>query len=258
MLKLQRLNQHLEVKSFPSKEYIRSAFPNLYNTMKSEKTHSHIPFQREHQYSDEEMIKRSGEFYKLMDQRRSLRFFSDQPVPKEVIDNIIRTASTAPSGAHKQPWKFCVISNKELKNTIRKMAEEEEHASYHGRMTQEWIKDLEPLGTDWVKEFIDIAPWIIVVTKIPYELGENGKKINNYYVAESVGLAAGFLLAAIHHAGLVALTHTPSPMNFLAKALNRPENERPFLLIPVGHPAKNATVPKLKRKSLEEVAVYYD
>jgi iodotyrosine deiodinase len=219
--------------------------------------YEHIPYIST-SLAEEEVLARSAEFYELMNKRRSLRFFSDKNVPKEVIDNIIQTASTAPSGAHKQPWRFCVISNKELKSRIRKMAEEEEYTSYNGRMKEDWLKDLEPLGTDWVKEFIDVAPWVIIVMKVPYNVSESGEKLNNYYVTESVGLAAGFLLAAVHFAGLVALTHTPSPMNFLSAALSRPENERPFLLIPVGYPAENATVPNLRRKSLEEVAVYYD
>ena len=208
-------------------------------------------------FEEGEMIKRSEEFYTLMDKRRSVREFSDKPVPREIIDNILRVASTAPSGAHKQPWTFCVISNAELKAEIRALAEEEEKRSYNGRMSERWLKDLEPLGTDWVKEFIDIAPWIIVVMKCAYEI-EDGQKYNNYYVNESVGIASGFLIAAIHNAGLVTLTHTPSPMNFLAKALKRPENERPFLLLPVGYPADTVEVPDLTRKPLSDVAVYYD
>ena len=216
----------------------------------------HIPFVRE-EYSAEEMIIRSSSFYTWMNTRRSVRDFSDRPVPKEVIENILKTAGTAPSGAHKQPWTFCVISNKELKHRIREMAEKEEHESYNGRMTEEWLKDLAPIGTDWHKPFIDIAPWIIVAFKKPYDLVE-GKKKNNYYVVESVGLACGFLIAAIHHAGLITLTHTPSPMNFLSQALNRPENERPFLLLPIGYPAENATVPDLKRKELNEYVTFYE
>jgi nitroreductase len=203
------------------------------------------------------MIDRSNKFYEFMDSRRTVRDFSDKPVPKEVIEKIILTASTAPSGAHKQPWTFCVISNKELKSKIRKMAEEEEYKSYNERMPDEWIEALAPLGTDWNKPFIDIAPWIIIVFKKSYDLVD-GKKKNNYYVNESVGLAAGFLLAAIHHAGLVALTHTPSPMNFISEALQRPENEKPILLIPIGYPAENVLVPDLKRKPLEGVAVFYE
>lgn len=208
-------------------------------------------------FDAEEMIKRSEEYYNWMDTRRSARDFSDKPVPKEVIDNIIRAASTAPSGAHKQPWTFCVVGNPELKSKIRKAAEEEEYESYNNRMPEEWLSDLRPLQTDWHKEFLEIAPWLIIVFKKIYEPSENGKKKNNYYVQESVGLASGFLLSAIHNAGLVALTHTPSPMNFLTNILERPAHEKPFLLIPVGYPADNCLVPKLERKSLEEVAKYY-
>lgn len=208
-------------------------------------------------FDAEEMIKRSEEYYNWMDTRRSARDFSDKPVPKEVIDNIIRTASTAPSGAHKQPWTFCVVGNPELKSKIRKAAEEEEYESYNNRMPEEWLADLRPLQTDWHKEFLEIAPWLIIVFKKIYEPSEDGKKKNNYYVQESVGLASGFLLSAIHNAGLVALTHTPSPMNFLTNILERPAHEKPFLLIPVGYPADNCLVPKLERKPLEEVAKYY-
>lgn len=216
-----------------------------------------IPY-RNDTYSEIEMVQRAHDFYKWADQRRSVRDFSDKEVPLEVMKDLIRTASTAPSGAHKQPWTFCLISNKELKSRLRHLAEEEEYKSYNGRMSEEWLKDLAPLGTDWKKEFIDVAPWIVVIMKKVYETGKDGEKLNNYYVAESVGLAAGFFLMAVHNAGLVALTHTPSPMNFILKALNRPDNERPFLLIPVGYPAENAKVPKLQRKALDEVLELYD
>ncbi len=215
-----------------------------------------ISYHRE-TYSKEEMISRSKSFYQWMDKRRTVRDFSDKPIPKEVIDHIILTASTAPSGAHKQPWTFCVVSDPDLKTQIRKAAEDEEYESYNSRMPPEWLDDLKPLQTDWHKPFLEIAPYLIVVFKKTYDPAPNHEKKTNYYVAESVGLASGFLLAAIHHAGLVALTHTPSPMNFLTKLLKRPENERPFLLIPVGYPADETFVPKLKRKSLEEVAIYY-
>lgn len=207
-------------------------------------------------FTAKEMIEKSAEFYKWLDKRRSVRDFSDQPVPLEVVKNIIMSASTAPSGAHKQPWTFCLISNQKLKKELRKLAEEEEYKSYNGRMTDEWLKDLAPLGTDWQKEFIEIVPWIIVVMKRPYEIVD-GKKKNNYYVSESVGIACGMLLSAIHNAGLVSLTHTPSPMNFLIKALNRPENERPFLLIPIGYAKIGAKVPDIKRKNIDEVIQYY-
>jgi len=209
------------------------------------------------EHSPEEMITRSESFYREMDKRRSVRHFSNRPVPKAVIDNVIKTASTAPSGAHKQPWTFCVITNKLLRSELRKLAEEEEFRSYNGRMSEEWLRDLEPLGTDHQKPFIEEAPYLIVVFKRVFEF-ENDEKHQNYYVNESVGIAVGFLLAAIHHAGLAALTHTPSPMNFLAEALDRPKNERPFLVIPVGYPADGAVVPDLTRKTLETVCRYYD
>lgn len=216
-----------------------------------------IPFSHE-SYSEEEMLNRSSNFLDWADCRRSVRDFSSKPVPKEVIENILMTASTAPSGAHKQPWTFCLISNSELKSRLRQLAEQEEKKSYDGRMSDEWLEDLAPLGTDWEKEFIDIAPWIVIVMKRVYEMGNNGQKRNNYYVSESVGIASGFLIMAIQNAGLVTLTHTPSPMNFIAKALNRPENERPFLLLPIGFPSKDAKVPELIRKSKEQVIEYYD
>lgn len=209
------------------------------------------------QYSDIETSQRSADFYNYMDKRRSLRDFSDKPVAKEVIENIIKTASSAPSGAHKQPWTFCAVGDPEIKKAIKEAAEEEEYTNYHGRMSEDWLEDLAPFGTDWHKPFLEIAPWLIIVFKKAYDLDAAGNKTKNYYVNESVGLAAGFLLTAIHNAGLVSLTHTPSPMNFLQKILKRPENERAFLLIPVGYPIEGATVPKLERKGLDEVAVFY-
>lgn len=215
-----------------------------------------IPFQSEN--PDHETLKaRSNSYFELMNKRRSLRMFSDREVPKEVIETLIRTASTAPSGAHKQPWTFCAIQNQEIKKAIRIAAEKEEYENYHGRMSEDWLKDLEPFDTDWHKPFLEIAPWLIVVFKKAYDIGPNNEKLKNYYVQESVGLAAGFLLAAIHQCGLVALTHTPSPMNFLSEILQRPEKEKPFLLIPVGYAADGAMVPDLKRKALEEVSVFF-
>lgn len=207
-------------------------------------------------YSADEMLKRSEEFYGWLDRRRSVRDFSDQPVDRKIIENLLRAASTAPSGAHKQPWTFCVVSDPQLKKEIRKGAEEEEYESYNGRMSPEWLEDLRPLQTDWKKPFLEIAPYLIVVFKKAYDILPDGTKRTNYYVNESVGIACGLLLAAIHHAGLCALTHTPSPMNFLSKLLKRPENERPFLLIPVGYPAGETYVPKLTRKGLSEIAVF--
>lgn len=209
-------------------------------------------------FDAEEMINRSLAHFEWMDKRRTIRDFSDRPVPKEVIENIIKAASTAPSGAHKQPWTFCAVSSPLIKRQIRLAAEEEERINYNGRMSDTWLEDLAHLGTDEHKPFLEIAPWLIIVFKRAYEFGENGTKRNNYYVNESVGLACGFLLAAIHQVGLGALTHTPSPMKFLTKILNRPENERPFLLIPVGYPAEDTTVPDLTRKGLHEMALFYE
>jgi iodotyrosine deiodinase len=215
-----------------------------------------IPYQQDH-VTQETALKRSQAFWAFMEKRRSVRDFSATPVQKEVIDYIIKTASTAPSGAHKQPWTFCVVSDPDIKKEIRAAAEIEEHESYTSRMSDAWREDIRPLQTDWHKPFLETAPYLIIVFKRTYEILEDGSKRNNYYVNESVGLACGLLLAAIHHAGLVALTHTPNPMNFVSRILKRPENERPFLLIPVGYPAEETFVPDLKRKTLEEIAVYY-
>ncbi|MCC6723065.1 MAG: nitroreductase family protein [Saprospiraceae bacterium] len=215
----------------------------------------HIPFQAQ-TFNEKEMLQRSHDFLENMQWRRSLRFFSDRPVPKEIIENIVMTASTAPSGAHKQPWTFCIVGDPAVKAKIREAAEEEERESYNGRMSEEWLRDLAPLGTDWQKPFLEIAPWLIIVFKKAYEM-EGGERRKCYYVNESVGIACGFLLAAIHQAGLGSLTHTPSPMNFLQRILDRPDNERPYLLIPVGYPAEGATVPDLRRKTLEQVSVWY-
>ncbi len=219
--------------------------------------HPYVKYTHVH-YGAEEMVLKSKLFHGWMDTRRSVREFSDKPVPKEVIDRVILSASTAPSGAHKQPWTFCVVSNPAIKSKIREAAEKEEYDSYHGRMSDSWLKDLQPLGTDWHKPFLETAPYLIIVFKKPYNIGPNGEKLNNYYVNESVGIACGFLLTAIHEAGLVTLTHTPSPMNFLAKILERPGNERAFLLLPVGYEADEVYVPDLSRKGLDEVAVYYE
>lgn len=214
-----------------------------------------IPYTPE-RLTEEETRKRAEAFYSLMQKRRTVRDFSDREIPDEVIDTLIMTASSAPSGGHKQPWQFCVVRDKDIKRRIRIAAEKEEYESYNVRMPQEWKDDLAVLGTDWQKPFLEIAPALIVVFKRSYEIIDDRKK-NNYYVSESVGLACGFLLAAIHNAGLAALTHTPSPMNFLSQILERPSNEKPFLLIPIGYPADNCTVPKLTRKPENEVITYY-
>lgn len=207
--------------------------------------------------SSEDLIKNSEKYYQEINKRRSIRDFSDKEVPKEVIKNIIKAAGSAPSGAHKQPWTFCVISNTKLKSEIRKLAEKEEYENYHGRMSDSWKEDLEHLGTDHIKEFLEVAPYLIVVFKKVYDLDEEGGKLQNYYVNESVGIAVGFLITAIHQAGLVTLTHTPSPMKFLQTALRRPKNEKAFLLLPVGYPAKDCKVPDLKRKNLDEISFWF-
>ena len=205
-----------------------------------------------------ESLYKSDIYFKWLSTRRSIREFSPRPVAREIIENIIRSASAAPSGAHKQPWTFCAISNPKIKSAIRKAAEKEEYENYHSRMSKEWLDDLKPFGTNEEKPFLEIAPWLIVVCSKSYDFDDSGKKLNNYYVKESVGLASGMLLTAIHNAGLCALTHTPSPMNFLMKILNRPKNERPFLLVPVGYPAENCMVPDLQRKPLELVSEWYE
>jgi iodotyrosine deiodinase len=204
----------------------------------------------------ESMMQAAAEHYLKLCRRRSVRDFSPKPIAASIIRDILMTASTAPSGANKQPWTYCAVADPLLKSAIRKAAEQEEYENYHSRMSTEWLRDLAPLGTDENKEFLDIAPWLIIVFKKSYDITE-GEKRKNYYVTESVGISCGFLLEAVYEAGLVALTHTPSPMNFLKKILNRPENETPFLLIPVGYPADEAMVPDIQRKNELDVIVWY-
>jgi len=218
--------------------------------------YTHVLYESE-AYTTAESISKSEAFYNWLETRRSVREYSSQPIAKSVIENIIKSASTAPSGAHKQPWTFCAISNAELKTQIRLAAEVEERQTYSKRMSDRWKADLAPLGTDTNKPFIEDAPWVIVAFKRVYEHEDNVKH-NNYYVNESIGIACGMLISAIHNAGLVTLTHTPSPMNFLSKLLDRPSNERAFLLLPIGYPKQPAYVPDLQRKTLDEVAVFYE
>jgi len=203
----------------------------------------------------EEQLRRSREFLRAMASRRTVRAFSPEPAPVEVIENAIRVAALAPSGANQQPWRFVVVSDPEIKRQIREAAEAEERENYQRRFPQEWLDALAALGTDWHKEFLEIAPYLIVVFRIDYGL-DGDRKIKHYYVQESVGIAVGFLLAALHLSGLATLTHTPSPMGFLQKILNRPANERPFVLIPVGYPARDAQVPKIAKKPLPEVLIH--
>ncbi|MBK9175369.1 MAG: nitroreductase family protein [Flavobacteriales bacterium] len=208
-------------------------------------------------HSPTEMLARARAFHAELDRRRTVRHFSDEPVPAEVIEEVVRAASTAPSGAHKQPWTFVAVGDPGMKLRIRAAAEEEERINYAGRMSEEWLEDLKPFGTDASKPFLETAPWLVVVFKRVFEKDADGHKHQNYYVNESVGIATGLLLAAAHHAGLATLTHTPSPMNFLATLLGRPENERPFLLIPMGFPAEGCLVPRLDRKPLDKVLVMH-
>jgi nitroreductase len=220
------------------------------------KTYPFIPLEFE-RLTEEEMRRRAAEFEQQMKTRRTVRDFSDEPVPFELIETAIRIAGRAPSGANFQPWTFVVVSNPEVKRKIRLAAEEEEKESYQHRMPPEWLEALAPLGTDWHKEFLETVPYIIVCFQQVYgfkELSDGTKeKIKHYYPVESIGLACGFLLAALHWMGLATLTHTPSPMGFLSEILQRPENERPFLLIPVGYPAEDATVPDINKKALREI-----
>jgi iodotyrosine deiodinase len=206
--------------------------------------------------SPEEALRRSQEFLTRMQARRSVRTFSREPVARELIENAIRAAGTAPSGAHQQPWSFVVVADPELKARIREAAEREEREFYERRATPEWLAALEPIGTDAIKTHITDAPYTIVVFEQAWRSGPDGRRVKHYYVRESVGIAVGFLLAAIHAAGLCALTHTPSPMGFLRELLGRPANERPFVLIPVGLPAEDATVPDLARKPLSQIATF--
>jgi iodotyrosine deiodinase len=215
------------------------------------KPHKHIPLDFKRMPLPEQ-LRASRDFVDRMAARRSVRFMSTEPVPFELIENAIRCASLAPSGANQQPWKFVVVTDPEIKRMIREAAEAEERESYVHRMPQDWLEALAPLGTDWHKEFLEIAPYLIVVFRIDYGLAETpGEiKVKHYYVQESVGIATGFLLAALHMSGLATLTHTPSPMGFLTSILERPKNERPFVLIPVGFPAPDATVPDISKKSV--------
>jgi len=203
--------------------------------------------------------RRGAAFHDRMDARRSVRLFSDEPVPLDLIEQAVRTASTAPSGAHKQPWKFVVTNDPEVKRAIRAAAEEEERVNYlENRMNEEWQDALAPLGTDHHKEFLEVAPWIVVLFEERFERRPDGERRGNYYVKESCGIAAGLFIASLQTMGLVTLTHTPSPMAFLRRVLNRPDNERPFILFPVGYPLPRVRVPDLERKSLDEVMVQVD
>jgi nitroreductase len=215
-----------------------------------------IPLPSYKKYPVEEMIKRSEAFYQDVERRRTVREFSDEPIPIEVINNCSRAAGTAPSGANLQPWHFVVVSDPKIKNQIRKAAEEEEKEFYSKRAPKEWLDALAPLGTDEHKPFLEKAPYLIAIFAKSFDMLPDGRKVKQYYSQESVGIATGMLITAVHNAGLVSLTHTPSPMNFLNKILKRPNNERPFLILVVGYPAEDAKVPDIKKKDLEEIVSY--
>ncbi len=208
------------------------------------------------QYPPEEMLARAQAFYAEMKQRRTVRDFSDRPVAREVVEQCLLTAGTAPNGANQQPWHFVVVQEPAVKRAIRLAAEEEERAFYHGRASEEWLEALAPLGTDENKPFLETAPYLIAIFAQSYGLDTNGAKIKHYYATESVGIATGFLITALHHAGVATLTHTPSPMKFLNQILGRPGNERPFLLLVVGYPAENTAVPNISKKDLGEIASF--
>jgi nitroreductase len=208
------------------------------------------------EYSLEEMKQRAANFYADIRRRRTVREFSNRPVPREIIEDCLRAAGTAPNGANLQPWHFVVVSDPAIKKQIREAAEEEERIFYNERAPEEWLEALAPLGTDEHKPFLEIAPYLIVIFAKNYSLTPSGRKVKNYYVSESVGIATGMLITAVHNAGLASLTHTPSPMGFLNKILNRPANERPFLILVVGYPAQYAQVPVITKKPLAEIATF--
>lgn len=212
-----------------------------------------VPLEEYREYPLEEMRRRARAFHREMDRRRAIREYSDRPVPREIIERCVAAAGTAPSGANMQPWHFVAVSDSDTKARIRAEAEEEERRFYEERATDEWLEALEPLGTGPEKPFLERAPWLIAVFARSYGLGPDGGKTKHYYVQESVGIATGILVTALHHAGLATLTHTPSPMSFLGEVLDRPENERPYLLIVAGYPRDDARVPDIGRKELDEI-----
>jgi iodotyrosine deiodinase len=213
-----------------------------------------VPLEFERLAGDEQ-LRRSRAFLDRMRARRTVRHFSTEPVPYELVENAVATAGTAPSGAHQQPWTFVVVSDPNLKRRIRVAAEDEERRSYGGRMPREWLEALKPLGTDWRKAHIEEAPYLVAVFEQAYGLRPDGSKVKHYYVKESVGIAVGLMLASLHEAGLATLTHTPSPMMFLREVLERPENERAYVLVPVGYPSADCVVPDLERKPLDAILV---
>ena len=217
-----------------------------------------IRYEQYEEYEPEEMLSRSVSFFQDLKRRRTVREFSSRPIPMEVVKNCLLAAGTAPNGANHQPWHFAVVTSADLKKKIRQAAETEEQAFYGGRAPDEWLAALEPLGTDEHKPFLEEAPALIVIFAESYGLDAEGNKVKNYYVTESVGIATGMLITALHHCGLATLTHTPSPMGFLREILDRPERERAFLILVVGYPAEDVEVPNITKKPLEEIATLYE
>ena len=217
-----------------------------------------VPLEGYEEYPVDEMRRRAADFYAEVDRRRTVREFSGRPVPREVIESALKAASTAPSGANLQPWHFVVVSGAGTKKKIRAAAEAEEREFYEHRASSEWLEALAPLGTDSNKPFLETAPYLIAIFLQKYGTLPDGRKVKHYYPVESTGIATGILITALHHAGLATLTHTPSPMKFLNEILGRPKNERPFLLLVTGYPAKDAAVPDIARKNLEEFASFVD
>jgi iodotyrosine deiodinase len=208
------------------------------------------------EYPTGEMLQRARAFRKELQCRRTIRTFSTRPVPCEIIEECLHAAGTAPNGANMQPWHFVVVSDPNVKKQIREGAEKEEREFYERRASEEWLEALAPLGTDWHKPFLEDAPYLIIIFGLSNTILPDGTKHKNYYVTESVGIATGMLITALHHAGLASLTHTPSPMGFLNKILKRPTNERPFLVLVVGYPAEGTTVPDISKKALDEIATF--
>jgi len=206
------------------------------------------------EFSEDEMLARAREFSDDLRRRRTVRHYSDRPVPRRIMEDCLLAAGSAPNGANKQPWHFEVVGDADIKRRIRAAAEEEEKKFYGGRATEEWLRDLEPLGTDEIKAYLETAPWLIAIFEQRHGIDGEGNKIRHYYTKESVGIATGMLIAALHRSGLATLTHTPNPMGFLNNILERPTNERPFLLLVVGYPADDAEVPVITKKSLDEIA----
>jgi len=215
-----------------------------------------LPLDTFHEYPPDEMASRAAAFYATAQRRRSVRDFSNRQVPKSIIEDCLRAAGTAPSGANQQPWRFVAVSDPAVRHQIRVEAEREERAFYNRRAPADWLQALAPLGTDAEKPFLDIAPWLIVIFVKSHSLSGDGQRVKHYYAQESVGIATGMLISALHYSGLATLTHTPSPMGFLNDLLGRPANERPFLNLVVGYPADNVTVPAIRRKTLEEIATF--